>query len=50
MYADNNDRITLASLDPDLAEEDIMEEFDLTPLDDYINRAQKAQDKLRPKK
>ncbi|MSU37197.1 MAG: carbon-nitrogen hydrolase family protein [Pedosphaera sp.] len=46
----DDDWITLASLDPELAVEDIMKEFDLTPLDDYILRAQKAQAKQRPEK
>jgi predicted amidohydrolase len=46
----DDDWITLASLDPELRVEDIMREFDLTPLDAYILRAQQAQDKQRPKK
>jgi beta-ureidopropionase len=45
----DDDWITLNSLDPGLTVEAIMKEFDLTPLDGYILRAGKAQDKLRPK-
>jgi predicted amidohydrolase len=43
----DDDWITLASLDPELAVDDIMKEFDLTPLDRYIVRAQNAQDGKR---
>jgi hypothetical protein len=46
----DDDWITLASLDPDLAVKDIMKEFDLTPLDAYVVRARQAQDKQRPEK
>jgi predicted amidohydrolase len=46
----DDDWITLASLDPALAVDDIMKEFDLSPLDSYIIRAQKAQDEQRLKK
>ena len=44
----DDDLCSLASLDPELSVEDLMEEFDLTPHRDYIQRAQIAQDKLRP--
>ena len=45
----DDDWITLASLDADLTEE-IMKEFDLTPLDGYLIRAQQAQDEQRSRK
>jgi beta-ureidopropionase len=40
---------TLASLDPKLAVEDVISEFGLTPLKDYIARSERAQDKARAK-
>jgi len=43
----NDDLCSLASLDPDLSVEDIIEEFELTPHRDYIQRAQKAQNDKR---
>jgi predicted amidohydrolase len=46
----DDDWITLASLDPGLTVDDIMKEFELTPLDGYIIRAQQAQDEQRSKK
>jgi hypothetical protein len=46
----DDDWITLASLDAELAVDDIMKEFDLTPLDAYITRAQKAQAEHRSRK
>ncbi len=45
----DEDQFTLASLDPDLAVEDIIKEFELTPLSDYLARNQTAQDAARPK-
>jgi predicted amidohydrolase len=44
----DDDLVSLASLDPELTVEDLIKEFDLTPHTDYIQRAQKAQDKQRP--
>jgi predicted amidohydrolase len=44
----NDDLVSLASLDPELTVNDIIEEFELTPHPDYIQRAQNAQDKHRP--
>ena len=44
----DDDRFTLASLDPELAVEDIMEEFGLTPLREYIAQQTAAQDAARP--
>jgi len=46
----DDDWITLASLDPELAVDDILKEFELTPLDVYITRAQKAQAEQRSRK
>ncbi|MBI3694958.1 MAG: hypothetical protein HY238_08990 [Acidobacteria bacterium] len=43
----DDDWFTLASLDPDLTVEDIMQEFGLTPLDGYRLRATKAIDDAR---
>jgi beta-ureidopropionase len=43
----DDDWFTLASVDPDLTVEDIISEFDLTPLNDYRVRATKAIDKAR---
>jgi predicted amidohydrolase len=39
----DDDLVTLASLDPELTVDDLIDEFDLTPHVDYIQRAQKAQ-------
>jgi predicted amidohydrolase len=44
----DDDLVSLASLDPDLTVADLIGEFELTPHTDYIQRAQKAQDKRRP--
>ena len=44
----DDDLVSLASLDPELTVEELIKEFDLTPHTDYIQRAQKAQDKQRP--
>jgi hypothetical protein len=44
----DDDLVTLASLDPDLTIDDLIGEYGLTPLADYIQRAQKAQDAQRP--
>ena len=44
----DDDLVSLASLDPDLTVADLIDEFELTPHPDYIQRAQKAQDKQRP--
>jgi beta-ureidopropionase len=49
-WLNDDDWITLATLDPELTVADLMKEFDLTPLDNYILRAQKAQDKMRLQK
>jgi beta-ureidopropionase len=46
-WFDDDDWITLASADPDLTVSGIIQEFGLTPLDDYIIRAGKAQDEHR---
>ena len=43
----DDDLVSLASLDPDLTVAALIDEFELTPHPDYIQRAQKAQDKLR---
>jgi predicted amidohydrolase len=43
-----DDLVSLASLDPELTVDDIIEEFELTPHTNYIKRAQNAQDKRRP--
>jgi beta-ureidopropionase len=45
----HEDQFTLASLDPDLAVEDIIREFELTPLSDYVARNEAAQESARPK-
>jgi predicted amidohydrolase len=45
----DDDLVSLASLDPELTVANIIDEFELTPHPDYIQRAQKAQDKRRPK-
>jgi predicted amidohydrolase len=44
----DDDLVTLASLAPELAVEDLIREYELTPHGDYIRRAQRQQDKLRP--
>jgi predicted amidohydrolase len=44
----NDDLVSLASLDPDLTVEDLIDEFELTPHTEYIQRAQVAQDERRP--
>jgi len=46
----DDDLVSLASLDTDLTVPDLIDEFELTPHPDYIQRAQNAQDKLRPAK
>jgi predicted amidohydrolase len=43
----DDDLVTLASLDPQLTVEQLIDEFELTPHQAYIRRAQKAQDKHR---
>jgi hypothetical protein len=43
----DDDLVTLASLDPQLTVDDLIDEFDLTPHTDYIQRAQQAQDERR---
>jgi predicted amidohydrolase len=45
----DDDLVSLASLDPELTVANIIDEFELTPHPAYILRAQKAQDKRRPK-
>ena len=44
----DDDLVSLASLDPELTVEDLIGEFELTPHPAYIQRAQQAQDELRP--
>jgi predicted amidohydrolase len=44
----DDDLVSLASLDPELTVADLIDEFELTPHPDYIQRAQNAQDKRRP--
>ncbi len=43
----DEDWFTLDSLDPELAVTDLIEEFELTPLSDYIRRSAAVQDKAR---
>ena len=43
----DDDLVTIASLDPVLTVEDLIEEYDLTPHQDYIRRAQGRQDEVR---
>jgi len=43
----DSDWVTVASLDPDLSTEDLIKEYGLTPLDDYIARSTKEQDQAR---
>ena len=50
VFLHDDDWFTLASLDPDVATEDIIAEFGLTPLDDYRMRAAKAVEKARAEK
>jgi predicted amidohydrolase len=45
----DDDLLTLASLDPELTVEDLIQEYELTPHRDYILRAQEQQDELRQK-
>jgi predicted amidohydrolase len=47
-WYNNDDLVSLASLDPELTVEDLIKEFELTLHSDYIQRAQDAQDKHRP--
>ena len=44
----NDDLVSLASLDPELSVEDLIQEYELTPHSAYIQRARNAQDKQRP--
>lgn len=44
----DDDLVTLASLDPVLTVEDLIEEYELIPHPDYIRRAQRQQDESRP--
>lgn len=44
----DDDLVSLASLDPDLTVDDLIEEYGLTPHPAYIRRAQQAQDDRRP--
>jgi beta-ureidopropionase len=46
----DDDLVTIASLDPGLTVEDLIEEYELTPHRDYIPRAQGRQDEVRPEK
>jgi beta-ureidopropionase len=41
------DWVAVASLDPNLSTEDLIKEYGLTPLDDYIARSTKEQDQAR---
>jgi hypothetical protein len=50
LWLRDDDWITLASLDPTLTVDGIIQEFGLTRLDGYILRPQKAQDEQRLKK
>ena len=43
----DSDWVTVASLDPNLSTEDLIKEYGLTPLDDYIARSAKEQDQAR---
>ena len=43
----DSDWVTVASLDPNLRVEDLIKEFGLTPLDDYIARSTKEQNQAR---
>ena len=43
----DEDQFTLASLDPELAVEDVIDEFGLVPLDRYLARCEQAQDTAR---
>lgn len=47
VWLHDDDWFTLASLDPEVTLEDIISEFDLTPLDDYRARASAAIDQAR---
>jgi hypothetical protein len=40
--------VSVASLDPELTVEDLIDEFELTPHTAYIKRAEQAQDEQRP--
>ncbi|MHC4300480.1 MAG: carbon-nitrogen hydrolase family protein [Planctomycetota bacterium] len=44
----DEDLVTLASLDPVLTVQDLIDEYELTPHRDYILRAQRKQDEARP--
>ena len=44
---DDDDLVSIASLDLDLTVEDLIDEFELTPHTAYIERAQQAQDDRR---
>ncbi len=44
----DDDLITLASLDPALTVDDLINQFGLTPHTDYMRRSQQAQDAARP--
>lgn len=44
----DDDLVSLASLDPELTVAQLIEEYKLTPHRAYMQRAQKAQDQLRP--
>ncbi len=48
-WVHDNDWATIASVDPDLPTEDIIEQFELTPLVDYRIRAKKYHDAARRK-
>jgi hypothetical protein len=44
----DDDLVSLASLDPDLTVQQLIEEYGLTPHRAYLQRAQGAQDRVRP--
>jgi hypothetical protein len=44
----DDDLVILASLDPDLTVQQLIDEYKLTPHRDYLQRAQQAQDRVRP--
>jgi predicted amidohydrolase len=48
-WCHNDDAFTLESLDPERSVEDLIREFKLTPLQEYLKRSGTAQDKLRPR-
>jgi predicted amidohydrolase len=47
-WYDDDDLVSLASLDPNLTVEQLIEEYQLTPHRAYMQRAEQAQDRARP--